>query len=664
MPDKIVNHFVLADGSVARYDYDGLLNTEKIDTVVSELVKTTYSPNLVNPETVNIYHGRGAGNAWQANEDSRTLWLPCEGGELYTIYCLQPSGRFVTYACETPVETNNTFIQSWNSYLTSGGRVTYTMPSNANYIAVRYWDRGLDSFTADEALAGVMVAKGNVTEWQAYDETYSVEISEDDLSESLKEKINSAVVVNPLSTRNKIYGIQIDNSTGTVTRYADAVGLNTDYVIGTEFQNGGVNDFDNIFPWSDMRLCNLTETNGFKTVVYENETGFTRDGTNGDVMVEVPKFYTFRKIDGNIETICISGEKKSGFVLEPAFIDSDTGEELECIYVGVYLTGDGDTLNSKTNTDPLSNKSLLEYRAKGEMYDFVTLQALQKLFSIEFATINTSAIFGGLSNLPWSTSCRANETKTATNSAEFKGDVRLGYLYVGATISISSTTNQIQNRHVTALGDPTVTSSNTFRTVTFDGDPVDLTAETTLLYCSGQISGLTDSLPYHTGRMVGEHLATQFKYRNIEGLWGNLGEMMDGVRVRNLRAYWSNNRADYPDISKYNFISYEVPEHTGYDNSRGLVKKMGFDRRTPSINLPILLSNGDANYNTFYGDLFNSKYLTDENGNTISADIQFVGISSMAWDGNLQNGLYMYRFWSQETGKSWLYGTRMINRRK
>ena len=30
MPDKIVNHFVLADGSVARYDYDGLLNAPEL----------------------------------------------------------------------------------------------------------------------------------------------------------------------------------------------------------------------------------------------------------------------------------------------------------------------------------------------------------------------------------------------------------------------------------------------------------------------------------------------------------------------------------------------------------------------------------------------------------------------------------------------------------
>lgn len=37
MPDKIVNHFVLADGSVARYDYDGLLNVPDVESFVEKL---------------------------------------------------------------------------------------------------------------------------------------------------------------------------------------------------------------------------------------------------------------------------------------------------------------------------------------------------------------------------------------------------------------------------------------------------------------------------------------------------------------------------------------------------------------------------------------------------------------------------------------------------
>ena len=52
------------------------------------------------------------------------------------------------------------------------------------------------------------------------------------------------------------------------------------------------NDFDSVYPWSEMKRCNISVVEG-KIVVnaYEGEPNYTTDGSNGNVVVEVPKFY-------------------------------------------------------------------------------------------------------------------------------------------------------------------------------------------------------------------------------------------------------------------------------------------------------------------------------------------------------------------------------------
>ena len=46
-------------------------------------------------------------------------------------------------------------------------------------------------------------------------------------------------------------------------------------------------DFNNIYPWSDMRRCNLSD-NGTVNA-YHGDPLYAEDGSNGQVMVEIPK---------------------------------------------------------------------------------------------------------------------------------------------------------------------------------------------------------------------------------------------------------------------------------------------------------------------------------------------------------------------------------------
>ena len=553
---------------------------------------------------------------------------------------------------------------------------------------------GLYRFSSDEIQEECIAIKGYEELILDKTQKYKISLVHGKLSSidsaediSIEERINvqlfKDLVSEKVKSKNKIFGIEIDNSKSknSVTRIYDAAGLHNDYLIGDDYYlHEGNNNFDYIYPWCDIRLCNINNINGNKTIIYSNEPYFKNDGSNGDVMVEIPKFFSSRIVEGRKEKICITGEAKPGFDLEPAFYDCETGEELNHIYVGAYLSSvENDRHTSKPGITPTIGRSLIQFREYGEMYDFVTLQCIQKLISIEMCSINLSKIFGGLSFLPYINDIFAYETING-NSAVFdcsewpdanlfENGFKIDYLFVGEGITISDSPGIIQDRTITELGPITEYYQNGVlhhrRVVSFDGNPVTILANKTMLYGHVQQNGLTMELEYHTGRkgLTPYTITDQFKYRYIEGLWGNVGEMMDGVRLKDLNYYVSYKKSDYKDISKYTNLSYKSVEHTGYIWNFAVIKEMGYDPAYPSINLPSAITNDDWSYESdWYGDILCAYNTIDNSGNSIPPGTEFIGISSMAWDGALNNGPYMYRFWITENETSWLYGTRMVYR--
>ena len=129
----------------------------------------------------------------------------------------------------------------------------------------------------------------------------------------------------------KEYGIRWLGTSSTVCeRLGDAVGLVANAHLGNT--NPVINDFDNIYPWSDMRLCNLDESGN--VLAYIGEPNFARDGSNGDVMVEIPKFYYKRRKVGIVEEWWICELPIGGYELHPLFIDG--GIEMSKAYMSAY----------------------------------------------------------------------------------------------------------------------------------------------------------------------------------------------------------------------------------------------------------------------------------------------------------------------------------------
>ena len=186
-------------------------------------------------------------------------------------------------------------------------------------------------------------------------------------------------------------------------------------------------DFDNIFPWSHIRRCTL-EDNG--TVNYYLDatnsslkaTGGLADLTGGDgqVMVEIPKFYVSHTYASSTHDWEISRFSLSGFSVHNAFLKN--GVEVDYRYIGAYegsmwdastaamvspgsitdgMYASGDKLCSISGECPKTNETRSEFRAmageRGDGWrqqDFDLISAVQLLYLIEYADFDSQSTIG------------------------------------------------------------------------------------------------------------------------------------------------------------------------------------------------------------------------------------------------------------------------------
>ena len=148
--------------------------------------------------------------------------------------------------------------------------------------------------------------------------------------------------------------------------------------IGTE---GGQSDFDNYFPWKGMQRYNYVNGEIVDFVSYGN----------GETFVYIPEFWS-KIINDSEESkmyIYISDSELNGFTLHPG-----SGR-----YVGRY--GCNSNFLSAPGTTPKVNTNLGGFRTgitaidnKHYQYDIHTYNALELLYIVEFANLNTQATIG------------------------------------------------------------------------------------------------------------------------------------------------------------------------------------------------------------------------------------------------------------------------------
>lgn len=392
-------------------------------------------------------------------------------------------------------------------------------------------------------------------------------------------------------------GLEWDKSTDTYIRLGDA-------------KNRSRTFFDSYFPWCMIRRCNLSDAGVVNA--YHGDSTYIEDGSNGQVMVEIPKFYYRVEHVGDVWRWYISPLQLAGFKLHPAFSRNEI--EKERVYLGAYEatvydvsasayktddstgvdfnTTTGDKLASIVEVKPLSGinnnftldtaRIVAHNRGTGwELQDFLTTCAIQLLYVIEYANFNSQSTIGlGVTNI----------TTSAVNLA-----IETGY-----------------------------TGTHTSGT--------DL----------GNISGNVIVVHYSTGQTT-----YPVSYRGIENLWGNIYTFVDGIT-------FNTNRNPY--IADHSFISntytdpYVNTFFTSPTSSSPTSSYISSIKYSSTFDYTFLVDDGDvtATYSTYFCDLFYSSSTNNK-----------IYIYGGKHNSNYEAGIFSYSFYYSSTNYSYLIGARL-----
>ena len=182
-------------------------------------------------------------------------------------------------------------------------------------------------------------------------------------------------------------------SSPTFARLGAAEGKSAVAGVGTTSQ---ISDFDTMPIYRDIKLCNLSA--GGIVNAYQGESGFSRTGSNGDVMVEIPKFW-YKIVSGTVQEWWIADGPAEGFTLHPAFNRGGIYSDLDHIYVAAYETASGYV--SKSGAAPLVSITRAAARTgsagKGSGWgqlDIAAVMAVNLLMYIEYASLDLQSSIG------------------------------------------------------------------------------------------------------------------------------------------------------------------------------------------------------------------------------------------------------------------------------
>ncbi len=426
------------------------------------------------------------------------------------------------------------------------------------------------------------------------------------------------------------YGVKYSTTTcvAVCERLGDAKGMNFNYTVGDQWANNGENDFDKAYPWCEMKLCNVKVNDaGTKIVTLQGEKGYKEDGSNGNVMVQIPKFYSKRVLKDGYEYIWISGTKHSGYQLDPVFY-GDNGEELNYVYMSAYLGAQkGNKIVSVKNTYPtlLLNYGDTLQMAENNGYGFSEMNyrmcsALQRLFVVETGTIDSSSLFSGDTFMYYFYNERENADSGLaaldaknTNTITLYNNFGTEKITVGSSVTIFGGWDTYKNNNGTQREVTDIVEAGEYLEVTFDGKPLNIKKDKTAISNIPEKTGKTSDIKYCTGMHEGEEGKVSFKYRNIENLYGSALIMLDDDAYMLDGTFYFED--SYGGINSLNAKVAQQPNDLSNYNDANLdycVKEMTYDRNNPLVMLPSKVGNGSSSHN-YYGDFWMYQNINDGN---------------------------------------------------
>lgn len=421
--------------------------------------------------------------------------------------------------------------------------------------------------------------------------------------------------VNIMVENSTVYGIKrnlSNNSSSLWERTDNAVGLEANAQVGTTAVK---NDFDSIYPWSDIISYNYNTSTKQRVADY-GDPNFKFDGSNGEVLTYIPEFYWKRYVEDNYEYIKISKYPIEGFNISPAFS------------VGRYESSyDGSKLHSKSGTFPEVSQNITTFRTRSKALGdgFGQLDyhyfLLQMLYLVEYANYNSQAVLGnGETGYRMTDADKALVAENGVNRIVVSTTVANSFdvgQYIGIGSGNSAWNNNVANHRKIISKETYSVGSVSGTAINFDGAAVNITT-TNVIHTVGQPSGKCDFLGMKSGSLNKAN-RNGIIYRGIENIFGNVHCFLDGLNIKDYEAYICYDPGQYKvdtftgAYKKLGYGLFKPAEDATATRVEGYVKKLGFDSENPMIGLATEVGGSSSTY------ICDSAYV--DNGNRIA----FVG---------------------------------------
>ena len=423
--------------------------------------------------------------------------------------------------------------------------------------------------------------------------------SETAAAKSADDAKNYAAQVAGIVTSQTIFGVNFSGSTSAGTR----VGAAKDFVFvpGTD-TSMGQNSFDAVYPWAGMRrcCCTLNADGTVKVNAYKGQPGYIEDGTNGEVLVEIPLFYVSGMLD---VAPSISMSMLPGYRAPRKFLNADGSLKQKC-YVRAFpgsIGADG-KLHSIAGAVPTGNRNITQFLAAarkwGDTYSIGTsadFEVLAYLMIVVYGTRHAQSKINGCTSLYSTNLADAAATDNAASVVVAKG----ASIEPGMVISIGSGGENeaiAKRRIVTSV--ETIDGDATNVKVNFDGDPVTTTTDHKV-WRMMQSTGTANSVIATCGSPVsntdGRH---SFVFYGVENpLYGNQWhiecdwKLVDGV------PYWCDDPTKYSWTSNDGYIALDTMAMP----DEGWATALQQDDRAPSVQITKSVG---GNSSTYLADYF------------------------------------------------------------
>lgn len=286
----------------------------------------------------------------------------------------------------------------------------------------------------------------------------------------------------------------------------------------------------------NMKRCVLNDDGTVAYYLDPTDSTKKADGTaadlsggDGNVMVEIPKFYFRQTFTGNERKWEVSDLPLAGFVLHPAFIKN--GVEVDFRYIGAYdacyLDATDGTYKSGLNLDDMTGNLDL---ANDRLASVAGVHPIVGITRAEARALAANVGAGWRQLSFWLVA--AIQMLYFVEYGDFNSQAKLG---AGNTNGIypASSADQNDSPHTIAG------ASNAWG------------------------NGSTDGTQPSAGTNPG---TAYMSYRGIENLFGNCMKWVDGFNINNNQAYVSNTDTDFADntASNYDEVGVPMPDTNNY----------------------------------------------------------------------------------------------------